>query len=129
MCLKAKTRQRRIVRVGNALKAWLTPLAKEAGPVTVSARDDVFGEHLRDLVKKAAIADYPHNGIRHSFGSYHFELHRNEQLTASEMGNSPAVIFRHCRDLVSPADAKTVRLSTSSWCRNARFSRMRCRWV
>lgn len=103
---KAKTRQRRIVHVCNSLKAWLTPLAKEAGPITVSTRDDVFGEHLRELVGKAEITNYPHNGIRHSFGSYHYELHRNEQLTASEMGNSPAVIFRHYRDLVSPADAK-----------------------
>ena len=72
----------------------------------MSKRDDVFGEHLRELVGKAKITNYPHNGIRHSFGSYHYELHRNEQLTASEMGNSPAVIFRHYRDLVSPADAK-----------------------
>jgi integrase len=103
---KAKTRQRRIVHVCNSLKAWLKPLVKDAGPITVSTRDDVFGEHLRELIGKAEIKNYPHNGIRHSFGSYHYELHRNEQLTASEMGNSPAVIFRHYRDLVNPADAK-----------------------
>jgi integrase len=103
---KAKTRQRRIVHVCDSLKKWLLPYARQTGEVTVSKRDDVWGEHLRDLVGKAAITDYPHNGLRHSFGSYHYELHRNEQLTASEMGNSPAVIFRHYRNLVSPADAK-----------------------
>lgn len=103
---KAKTRQRRIVHICDALKKWLTPHVKKAGAVTISSRDDVFGDHLRDLVEKAGIVAYPHNGIRHSFGSYHYELHRNEQLTASEMGNSPAVIFRHYRNLVSPADAK-----------------------
>jgi integrase len=103
---KAKTRQRRIVHIGNALKQWLTPHARQTGGVTISKRDDVWGEHLRDLIAKAGIADYPHNGLRHSFGSYHYERHRNEQLTASEMGNSPAVIFRHYRSIVSPADAK-----------------------
>ncbi|MDI1342842.1 MAG: site-specific integrase [Pseudolabrys sp.] len=101
---KAKTRQRRIVPVGSSLMTWLAPCRTDPGPVT--ARDDMFGEHLRELVEKAGITDYPHNGIRHSFGSYHYELHRNENLTASEMGNSPAVIFGHYRNLVSPADAK-----------------------
>lgn len=103
---KAKTRQRRIVHICASLKSWLTSLAKEKGPVTISSRDDVFGEHLRELIENAGIMQYPHNGIRHSFGSYHYEFHRNEQLTASEMGNSPAVIFRHYRNLVSPINAK-----------------------
>lgn len=103
---KAKTRQRRIVHVCDSLKKWLRPRARKSGDVTVSKRDDVWGEHLRDLIEKAGIVDYPHNGLRHSFGSYHYEQHRNEQLTASEMGNSPAMIFRHYRDLVRPADAK-----------------------
>lgn len=103
---KAKTRQRRVVHLCDSLLKWLKPHAKEAGPVAISQRDDVFGEHLRALVETAGITGYPHNGIRHSFGSYHYELHRNENLTASEMGNSPAVIFRHYRNLVSPADAE-----------------------
>lgn len=103
---KAKTRQRRIVHVCAALKKWLAPHAQQIGGITVSKRVDVWGEHLRDLIEKAGIANYPHNGLRHSFGSYHYELHRNENLTASQMGNSPAVIFRHYRNLVRPADAK-----------------------
>jgi integrase len=110
---KAKTRQRRIVHICGSLKAWLSPHTKAKGPVAISPRDDVFGEHLRELVAKAGINDYPHNGIRHSFGSYHYEFHRNEQLTASEMGNSPAVIFSHYRNLVSPADAKLFFSITS----------------
>lgn len=103
---KAKTRQRRIVHITEALKLWLRSFKKKTGAVTISARDDVFGDHLRGLVERAKISSYPHNGIRHSFGSYHYERHRNEQLTASQMGNSPAIIFRHYRNLVSPADAK-----------------------
>jgi integrase len=104
--VKAKTRQRRIVHLAAGLKAWLRPFRQDQGPVTLTPRDDTWGAHLHDLVRKAGIENYPHNALRHSFGSYHYELHRNEQLTASEMGNSPAVIFRHYRNLVSPADAK-----------------------
>jgi hypothetical protein len=35
----------------------------------------------------------PPNFARHSFCSYHYALHRNENLTAAEAGNSPNVIF------------------------------------
>jgi hypothetical protein len=35
--------------------------------------------------------------MRHSFGSYFLAKTKGENLTASEMGNSPAVVFRHCR--------------------------------
>jgi hypothetical protein len=38
-------------------------------------------------------------------GSYHFALHRNENLTAAEMGNSPAMVFRHYRAVVTPEAA------------------------
>jgi hypothetical protein len=41
----------------------------------------------------------------HSFGSYHFAQHRNENLTAAEMGNSPAMIFQHYRAVVTPEAA------------------------
>jgi integrase len=103
---KAKTRQRRAVRICDALREWLVPVEQSQGPVAVSRREDVMGEQLRELVAVAGIGAYPHNGLRHSFGSYHLELHRNEQLTASEMGNSPGVIFRHYRSLVSGDDAR-----------------------
>lgn len=46
--------------------------------------------------------ELPINVLRHTFGSYHYALHRNENLTAAEMGNSPAVIFRHYRAVVKP---------------------------
>jgi hypothetical protein len=45
------------------------------------------------------------NVLRHTFGSYHYALHRNENLTAAEMGNSPAMVFRHYRAVVTPEAA------------------------
>jgi len=44
-------------------------------------------------------------GLETSFGSYHLAFHKNEALTAAEMGNSPAVIFQHYRALVTPEAA------------------------
>jgi hypothetical protein len=48
----------------------------------------------------------PMNILRHTFGSYHYALHRNENLTAAEMGNSPAIVFRHYRAVDTPEAAK-----------------------
>jgi hypothetical protein len=45
------------------------------------------------------------NILRHTFGSYHYSLHHSENLTAAEMGNSPAVVFRHYRTIVTPEAA------------------------
>jgi hypothetical protein len=42
--------------------------------------------------------------MRHSFGSYFLGKTKDENLTASEMGNSPEVIIKHYRALVRDAD-------------------------
>jgi hypothetical protein len=44
--------------------------------------------------------------MRHSFGSYFPGRTKDENLTASEMGNSPSVIIRHYRALVRDADVE-----------------------
>ncbi len=53
---------------------------------------------------KAEINPWPHNAMRHSFGSYFPGKTKDENLTASEMGNSPEVIIKHYRALVREAD-------------------------
>ncbi len=97
---KAKTRQRRLVSINDCLAAWLEPRKKEDGPVAPFSSQDVFGERLNEIAKAAGISKWPHNAMRHSFGSYFYALHKNENLTASEMGNSPAVVFKHYRAIV-----------------------------
>lgn len=52
------------------------------------------------------VSPWPHNASRHSFGSYYLGLTRNEQITASEMGNSPAMVFKHYREIVHPEDVE-----------------------
>ena len=45
------------------------------------------------------------NGLRHSAASYLFSLSNDAGRVAGYLGNSAAVIHRHYRELVRPADA------------------------
>jgi len=114
--IKAKTRQRRIVGISDALAAWLAIASKTLRP-TPSRNEDVCGERLKNLyseryggdgalLRGPLVAPWPHNALRHTFGSYHYAKYRDETRTAAEMGNSPAVVFRHYRALVKPEAAE-----------------------
>jgi hypothetical protein len=60
------------------------------------------------LVKLCEDVNTPrkHNGLRHAFCTYHFALHANENLTAAQAGNSPAMIHAHYKGLATKADAE-----------------------
>ena len=100
---KAKTRQRRIVALSENLAAWLQPLRKPSGRVAPFLQN-AWHRSLEAIAESAGLT-LPPNVLRHSFGSYHFAQHRNENLTAAEMGNSPAMIFQHYRAVVTPEAA------------------------
>lgn len=113
---KAKTRQRRIVTIQENLLEWLLKPTKKKGDVAPDV--DLFGERLKHLVngraatdddpgRPAVVKEWPHNGLRHSFGSYHFGKYKNENLTAAEMGNSPGVVFKHYRAVVKQPDVES----------------------
>jgi hypothetical protein len=51
----------------------------------------------RDRRQHTQINPWPHNAMPHSFGSYFLGKTKDENLTASEMGNSPGMIVRHYR--------------------------------
>ena len=102
--IKAKTRQRRLVHIVDNLLGWLTPRRQEHGRIAPERNIDVFSERLRALAHAAKINPWPHNAMRHSFGSYFLGKTKDENLTASEMGNSPGVVVRHYRAVVKDAD-------------------------
>jgi len=113
--IKAKTRQRRLVTITDNLLAWLLAHPERKGPVTPEGNIDVFSERLRGLSQKAAIIPWPHNAMRHSFGSYFLGRTKDENLTASEMGNSPGVVVRHYRAIVKDGDvAEYWRISPAN---------------
>jgi len=98
---KAKTAQRRLVPIQPNLQAWLAPYHAQTGPVCVWSR---IGRKASVLAKELGIR-WPSNGLRHSYATYRLAQCQDAAKVALEMGNTPAMIFRHYRELVTPHDA------------------------
>jgi len=98
----AKTRQRRTITITPALESWIACDRKSSGPVFPKGK--CWRRGFSALVAAAKIQPWPRNALRHSFGSYHFALHKNENLTAAEMGNTPEVVFKHYRAVILDGD-------------------------
>ena len=102
---KAKTAARRLVPLPDNLKAWLAPWREETGPI-ISITDPAGA--LNDIAVKAQIpGGWRQNALRHSFISYRVALTGDVARTALEAGNSPKMIFRHYREVVDEATART----------------------
>ncbi|MDE3068439.1 MAG: hypothetical protein KGJ60_12955 [Verrucomicrobiota bacterium] len=102
---KSKTRQRRLVEICPALQAWLESYrVRERGKFWLG-EERTFLEHYRDLCEMANIPR-KENGLRHAFCTYHFALHANENLTAAQAGNSPAMIHAHYKGMATKAEAE-----------------------
>jgi hypothetical protein len=46
------------------------------------------------------------NGVRHACCMYHFAAHANENLSAQQAGNSPAMVHSHHKELATKGEAK-----------------------
>ena len=86
-----------------ALRAWLDGAAKREGPL---AREEDFRDNLEALKEAAGISDWPHNGLRHSFASYHLAAFGDAIKTATMLGHKdPGVVHNHYKALVQKSDA------------------------
>jgi len=101
---KSKTRSRRLCERGEALGQWLEPYREHSGQVFAKHRD-TFHESLSSLLKTLRIPA-KRNGLRHGFCTYHFALYANENLTAAQAGNSPAMIPASYKGLATKAEAE-----------------------
>jgi integrase len=100
----AKSSQRRLVTITPNLKAWLTPHAKQSGPVRLS---EMRHQDRFDIARKDAGVKWPSNAARHSFASYHLALHQDAAKTSLQLGHAnTAVLFQHYRELARPEDAE-----------------------
>ena len=61
---------------------------------------------MRKAADSAKIT-WKHNVLRHSFISYRLALVQDVNRVALEAGTSPAMIFRHYRELATPEQAHT----------------------
>ena len=102
---KAKTRQRRLVEICPALAAWLEPYRNLTKGKLWQFHEITFQQHFVELCEQADVTR-KNNGLRHGFCSFHFALHSNENLTAAQAGNSPAMIHAHYKGLATKADAE-----------------------
>jgi integrase len=99
----SKTATRRLVRILPNLRAWLTPLKQHAGPVVPL--------NLRKLMletrKRAGLAEWPNNALRHSYASYHIAHFNDASALALQMGHGTTnMIFAHYREVVRPQEAE-----------------------
>ncbi len=101
---KSKTARRRHVTMQPNLREWLMPLRKHKGNVTPR-------ENFRQLFDTtrltAGIDEWPDNGLRHSFASYHLAHFKDAKALALEMGHTNEdMIFTNYRQLVKPKESE-----------------------
>ena len=100
--LKSKTATRRLVTILPNLKAWLEPFAQTQGPVTPPN----LRSKLQTASEHAGIENWPQNGLRHSFASYHLAKFQDASALALQMGHTTtAMLFAHYREVVAPEAA------------------------
>ena len=102
---QAKTASRRLVPIAPNLAKWLAPYAGQRGKVWKGEGRDLQ-EARNTTAGKSGVA-WKRNGLRHSFCSYRLADIQSAAQVSLEAGNSPAMIFKHYRELVRPEAAKT----------------------
>jgi integrase len=101
--LASKTASRRFVPIRENLTRWLEPYQNMHGPLCPTN----LRVRLETDRKNAGLAEWPANGLRHSFGSYHLAAFQNAALCAAEMGHTNAAItYRHYNQRVRPSVAQ-----------------------
>ena len=95
---KSKTRQRRLVKITDNLRAWLS-LGGDLPPK--NKRKRLAG------IRRLAEVDWGHDIMRHTFASYHLARWCSPDQTAHELGHRDTnMLYRHYRELVTQLDAR-----------------------
>jgi integrase len=109
---KAKTASRRLAPLLPALAAWLLPMRQKTGHVVGYTRNDMLSQARQRYCKSGIkVGDevfeftWKPNALRRSYASYRLADIKDAARVALEMGNSPAMLFRNYRELVTEKEA------------------------
>lgn len=112
----AKKRRIRNVTIPENAISWLEKCSERKGMVTRHNHTNDYQKRFNKLWKlaqKECGIEKPikwiHNGMRHSFGTYHYALHGDPILTCKELGhkyNEDDVLFTHYRALMDESEAE-----------------------
>lgn len=82
---------------------------RKGSRTTTRNEDDVVRltpAKVKKILGEDGLFEWKRNGLRHSFISYRVAETQNVAQVALEAGNSPQMIFKHYRELVTPKAAK-----------------------
>ena len=82
---------------------FLKDVGQASGPVWPNSEPFLF-DLMRDAGKDSGVK-WRHNALSHSFISYRVAKIKNVNEVAMEAGNSPDMIFKHYRELVTETEA------------------------
>ena len=90
---------------------WLSPLAKESGPVwphgqTWRERARSISADQNATTETAGLLPWRQNSLRHAFCTYRVAATQDVPRTALEAGNSAGTIFSHYRALATEAEGQ-----------------------
>lgn len=99
----SKTHQRRIIRLMPTAAQWLAFAREKQSriPVPHATRR----RSLRRSREHLGLPAWPQDILRHSAASYWYAMSRDAAQVSSDLGNSPNILLRHYRELVSKDDA------------------------
>ena len=93
---QAKTASRRVIPISDNLAAWLKPLPRKGMVLPIGN----LQQEAAGLARTMDI-EWHRNILRHSFISYRIAIVKSAEQVALEAGNSPSIIFKHYRELVT----------------------------
>jgi integrase len=102
--LKSKTRSRRLIEVCASLGQWLEPYRGHTGAISTLDYKQFHEAFLR--LRGDLKIQHRRNGLRHSFVSAHYAMHGDEGRTAQQAGNSPAMVHKNYKGLMTKKDGE-----------------------
>jgi integrase len=102
---KSKSARRRLVKILPNLAAWLAPYANAKGKV-LHRQKRAYHDAVAGLVGTIGL-EWPQNGLRHSFASYHLAKFEDAAQLMLQLGHTTTrLIFEAYRELVTPEAAE-----------------------